>query len=211
MLTLFHAPNSRSTSILALIKQMGIEDKVAIRDVTIRRHEGQGAPDPANPHPDGKVPCLQDGDDLVFERGAVMLYLTDRFPEADMGPRPGDPLRGRYLSWLFHYQGVIEPLVILRWSGIDDPMIAYQFRPLEDSIRHIDEALSIRHIDEALSHGPWLLGEKLSAADMLIAGLFVFARIEPDQPRVRDWIARTKALPGEQAAWAQDQAKAMGD
>ncbi|AXC49199.1 glutathione S-transferase family protein [Paracoccus suum] len=200
MLTFFHAPNSRSTSILALIKEMGIEDKIDIREVTIRRQDGSGGPDPANPHPDGKVPCLQDGDDLVYERAAVMLYLTDRFPEAGMGPLPGEPKRGTYLSWLFHYQGVIEPLMMLKWAGIDNEVLRYQMRSFEDAVAHIDAALA---------DGPWLLGERMSAADLLISGLFLFAKIEPEQPRVRDWIKRCTDRPAEKAAWAEDNAKAM--
>lgn len=202
MLTFYHAPNSRSTSILALIKEMGIEDRIDIRQVTISRGDGTGAPDPANPHPDGKVPCLKDGHDLVYERAGVMLYLTDRFPEAGLGPQVGDPDRGAYLSWLFHYQGVIEPVVMLNWAGIENEMLGYQYRSLETAIEHIDAALA---------KGPWLLGERYSAADLLIAGLFVFAKIKPKQERVRDWVRRCAERPAEKAAWAEDGAKAKGE
>ena len=200
MLTLFHAPNSRSTSILALIKEMRIEDRIAIHEVTIRRPDGSGARDPSNPHPDGKVPCLQDDNgDVIYERAAVMLYLTDRFPAAGLGPRIGDAKRGAYLSWLTHYQGVIEPLVMLRWAGIEDATLTYMFGSFEDAVSHIDAALA---------QGPWLLGDAFSAADLLIAGLFTFARIEPEQSPVRDWIRRCADRPAEKAAWSEDNARA---
>lgn len=58
MLTLCHAPNSRSSRILTLIEEMGIRDEVALRPVTIRRFDDSGGPDAANPHPEGKVPLL---------------------------------------------------------------------------------------------------------------------------------------------------------
>ena len=51
MLKLFHAPRSRSTSILVLIEEMGIADQVEVIDVTVARGDGSGAPDPKNPHP----------------------------------------------------------------------------------------------------------------------------------------------------------------
>ena len=63
MLTLIHSPQSRSTTILSLIEEMGIQDRIETREVTIPRMDGSGRRDPANPHPEGKVPALvHDGD-----------------------------------------------------------------------------------------------------------------------------------------------------
>jgi len=69
MPTLYHAPQSRSTSILVLIEEMGIADRIDIREVTVARQDGNGGRDPRNPHPEGKVPYLTDGKDHVRERG----------------------------------------------------------------------------------------------------------------------------------------------
>ena len=55
MPTLYHAPNSRSTSILVLIEEMGIADQIDVIDVTVSRQDGSGGPDPRNPHPEKKV------------------------------------------------------------------------------------------------------------------------------------------------------------
>lgn len=201
MLTLFHAPWSRSTSIIELIHEMGIEDRIDIREVSIRRGDGSGQTDPANPHPFGKVPCLQDGSDLVYERGAVMLYLTDRFPEAGLGRPVGDPLRGRFVSWLFHYQGVIEPLMLV------GPDAAKGNEQLAYTLRDLNQVLE--HIDAALQPGPWLLGERYSAADLLIGGMFNFARqagfFSPEHERVADWMKRCADRPAVVRAAAEDQ------
>ena len=96
MPTLFHAPMSRSSGIVTLIDELGAD--VEIREVSIPRQDGSGRADPANPHPEGKVPFLVDGDDTVRERGAITLYLTDKYPEAGLGPIEGMPKRGEYLS-----------------------------------------------------------------------------------------------------------------
>lgn len=199
MLTLFHAPQSRSTSIIALIHEMGIEDEIDIREVDIRRGDGKGAPDPANPHPFRKVPCLQDGHELVWERSAVMLYLTDRFPGSGLGRPVGDPQRGRYVSWLAHYQGVIEPAMLLDWTKVQNDDLAYHIRTIDDVMAELDLALD---------HGPWLLGDRFSAADLLIAGLFSFARKVPPQPRVADWVVRVDDRPAIKRAFAEDAARA---
>lgn len=182
MLTLYHSPQSRSTSIVQLLAELGVTDQVRIEQVTIPRQDGSGARDPRNPHPEGKVPYLTDGADHVRERGAIVIYLTDRFPEAGLAPLPGDPLRGQYLSWVIWYQGVLEPVAILSWAGIDHPAV-------KASLRDYDTAM--QRLDEALSQQPYLLGADYSAADLLCSGPFAwFGDALPSTPAIRDWVAR---------------------
>ena len=86
MLTLYYAPRSRATRILALTHELDLRDKVRYEFVSIPRIDGSGTPDAHNPHPDRKVPALLDGDTLITESLAIALYLTDMFPEAGLGP-----------------------------------------------------------------------------------------------------------------------------
>ena len=122
MLTLYHAPQSRSTSVVELIEEMGIADQITVTEVTIPRQGGKGGRDPSNPHPEGKVPYLTDGEDFVRERAAVILYLTDRF-DSPLGRAVGHPQRGQYLSWLVWYQGVLEPVALIHWAGVSLSLI----------------------------------------------------------------------------------------
>lgn len=182
MLTLYHSPNSRSTSVVQLLHELGVTDQVRTEIVTIPRQDGSGLRDPKNPHPEGKVPYLVNGTDHVRERGAVILYLTDMFPEAGLAPLPGDPQRGEYLSWLFWYQGVFEPVAILSWAKVEHPAI-------HASLRDYDTA--IQRLDEVLGRQPYLLGDQFSAADLLCAGPFAwFGDQLPATPAIRDWVAR---------------------
>lgn len=182
MLTFYHAPNSRSTSVMQLLHELGVADQVKTEIVTIPRQDGSGGRDPKNPHPEGKVPYLTDGDDFVRERAAIMLYLTDRFPKAGLGRSVGDPQRGRYLSWLTWYQGVFEPVAILSWTGLSHPAIHASLR---------DYQTAIQRLDEVLSRQPYLLGDAFSAADLLCAGPFAwFGDKMPATPAIRDWVAR---------------------
>lgn len=100
MLTLFHAPRSRSTRIITLLRELDAIDKVAIEIVDITRSDGSGRKDLKNPHPEGKVPLLEHDGVFIWESIAIIQYLTDLFPQKKMAPAPGDPQRGRYLSWL---------------------------------------------------------------------------------------------------------------
>lgn len=183
MLTLIHAPRSRGTRVRVLLEEMGVADVVDLRIVDIRRQDGTGARDAGNPHPEGKVPALLDEwGDVVTETGAVMLMLTDMFPEGGMGPLPGDRDRGAYLTWLFWYGSVMEPVMIQKAAGLAHPWLAATYRGMEEM-----EA----RISAALARGPWLLGEKFSAADILIQSPWRwFREMEAGDPAICDWVAR---------------------
>ncbi|MEH3158415.1 MAG: glutathione S-transferase family protein [Sphingomonas taxi] len=189
MRTLYYSPNSRSDTVVALVRMLGAE--IAMREVTIARQDGSDGRDPVNPHPEGKVPYLTDGEDAIRERGAIMLYLTDAYPAAGLGPLPGEATRGAYLSWLFYYQGVMEPLLILKWAGVTHPA-------LTASLRDVDTM--IERLAEPLRRGPWLLGEGFSAADMLCSSPFFWsADMTPEDSVIRNWIARCGERMGKDA------------
>ena len=106
-----------------LIDEMGIRDKIEIKQVGIIFRDGSGQVDPASPHPEGKVPALIHDGTLITESGAILLYLTDLFPDVGLAPQPGNPRRGEYLTWLFWYQGVMEPVMLAEVMGIRHPAL----------------------------------------------------------------------------------------
>ncbi|WP_300440924.1 glutathione S-transferase family protein [uncultured Mameliella sp.] len=199
MLKLFHAPRSRSTSILVLIEEMGIADQVEVIDVTVARGDGSGAPDPKNPHPEKKVPYLTDGADHVRERSALMTYLTDRFPESGLGRPVGHPQRGAFLSWLFYYQGVMEPLLVLDWAKVDHPIVQATFRDMNTVVARLAEALDGQ---------PYLLGDTYSAVDLLLSSPFQWLpEAAPKDPVVKAWIDRCADRPAMKAVADRESAE----
>ena len=187
MLKLIHAPRSRSSRILWLMHEMGITDKVDISPVGIRRFDGSGQRDPANPHPEGKVPMLFHDDAVVMESGAVMLYPNDLFPDSGLAPKPGTARRGAYMTWLFWYGSVMEPVLTLAAAGITHPY-------LTAGIRGVPEVNARLH--SALEQGPWLLGDQFSAVDLLCASPYNwFREATPDDPLIESWVVRVMARP----------------
>ncbi|MBN8632523.1 MAG: glutathione S-transferase family protein [Rhodobacterales bacterium] len=187
MLTLFHSPQSRSSAIMVLIEEMGIADRIETRLVSIPRVDGSGHRDPANPHPEGKVPALLHDGQLITERAAIMLHLTTLFPDSGLAPRIGTPDWGRFVGWLTWYQGVLEPVVIFEAAGISHPWLEATFR---------DHKTAAARIRSALEKGPWLLGDEFSAADLLIHAPYAFfPDATPDDQLIRDWVDRCKARP----------------
>ena len=195
MLTLHHAPRSRSSRIVWLLEELGADYLLKITDIP--RMDGSGAPDPANPHPDKKVPALLDDGVLVTESIAIVQYLTDKFPGAGLGPPVGHPKRGPYLSWLAYYAGVMEPVVSLELAGLaDNQMMHRTFR---------DRAALDRRVVAALGAGPYVLGEQFSGVDILVASMGQFARrLLPAGAVVDAYLERCNGRPAMARAAARD-------
>ncbi|WP_102107658.1 glutathione S-transferase family protein [Oceaniglobus roseus] len=200
MLTLYHSPQTRSTRIVRLLHELGALDRVEVKTVGIRRGDGSGGEDAANPHPEGKVPLLVHDGALVRESNAIILYLTELFPEAGLGPMSGDPERGAYLSWLAYYGNVVEPVMVLGFAGADHPALRATFRGPEEMARTLAATLEKQ---------PYLLGENYSAADLLLSSPFTWMpSATPDNAAVKAWIERCEARPSKDFA-AEYDAKAM--
>lgn len=196
MITLFHHPQTRSTRFIFLLEELGVPYE--IHRVAIRKRDGTGERDPANPHPHGKVPAIIDDGTTVFESCAIALYLTDRFADRRLGPQVGEAHRGAYLSWLAYYSGVLEPAFVSKFLKVAVPRGTAGWVAVE-------EALPV--LIEALSRGPYLLGERFSAADVLYGTTFAMFSQSPlmDRSTVIDAYARrVTSRPAFQRAMARD-------
>jgi glutathione S-transferase len=193
MLTLYHAPQSRSSRILWLLEEIGEPYTLEVMDIP--RANGTGASDPRNPHPDKKVPALVHDGQLVTESAAICLYLTDAFPRAKLGPLPGDAKRGAYLTWLAYYPGVIEPVVIAKAQGRTETSA--------DEKRAYDQMGS--RLRTALEAGPYVMGETFSAADVLVVSVFQWMRsLMPVGSLFDEYVKRCAERPAAARALAKD-------
>ena len=115
-----------------------------------------------------------------------------------MAPKPGAAARGDYLTWLFYYGGVVEPVLLCEAMGINHPALARTFR---------NHAEIVVRLQKALAKGPWLLGETYSAADLLMHSPYAwFKEAIPADPLIKDWVARCMARPAQARTIAIDNA-----
>ncbi len=120
MITLYHAPRSRSSRIIWLLEEL--EAPYEIEIVPIVRGDGSGSPAPDSykaVNPLKKVPAIKIYNEIVYESAAICLYLTDSHQKKQIGPVPGDNNRAEYVRWLFFYAGVLEPAATARFQGWD--------------------------------------------------------------------------------------------
>ena len=182
MLKLYHSPQSRSSRFIWMLEELG--QPYEIEYVTIRRGDGSGELDPKNPHPQGKVPALEHDGRIVWESGAITLYLTDAFPDADLGPKVGDAGRSEYLAWLFFYASEVESNMILKFLKVENPMASRMYDPMVD------------RFDSQLQAHPYITGDRFTAADVLFGSAVQWGgEMLPKRPAFDAYLARLVERP----------------
>lgn len=196
-LTFFHTPRTRATGVLILLEELGVPYTLELID---QKHGQQLTPAYRAINPLGKVPAIRDGDVVVTEQVAIFLHLADRHPELALAPLPGDPVRGRYLRWMVFYAASYEPALVDR---------ALQREPGRRGMSPYGEFDSvIDAVEGMLQPGPWVLGERFSAADLLWGIALDWTMkfgIAPERPAFRSLVDRVNARPAVQRARARDE------
>ena len=186
-LRFFHSPRTRSTGVLTLLEELGADYELHVLNTKAGE---QLRPEYLAINPMGKVPAVQHGDAVVTEQGAVYLYLADLFPAAGLAPAIGDPLRGPFLRWLFFYGSSFEPALV------DRSMKREPAPPSTSPYRDWDTML--KTLIDGLTPGPYLLGERFSAADVLWGTALRWTtmfKLVPELPAITDYIARIAGRP----------------
>jgi len=194
--TLFHAPNSRSGAVRILLEELGIYYELQVLDLK-RQQQRDAAYLAVNPM--GKVPAILHGSALVTEQPAIFIYLADMVPQAGLAPGLDDPLRGPYLRWLAFYGSAFEPAVMDR---------ALKREPAAPSLcPYGDYDTMLATFTAPLRAGPWLLGERFSAADVLwgsALGWMTAFGLVPKLPEIVAYVERAGARPAARKAAAAD-------
>jgi glutathione S-transferase len=195
-LIFYHAPNTRSSGTFILLEELGVPYEMRV--INMKAGE-QRRPDYLAVNPMGKVPAIVHNGALVTEQGAVFLYLADTFPEKGLAPKIGDPLRGPYLRWMVYYGSCFEPALADRALKRDPgppSMLGYG-----------DYDTMLNTLVSQLGKGPYLLGERFTAADVLWGTALtwtVMFKIVPELPVIMDYIKRVGARPSLAKVKAKD-------
>ena len=199
MLTLYHAPFSRSLRVRWLLEELGLEYRLEKRTFAeLKRPEYLAL------HPLGKVPALSDGAVVLFESGAILQHLLERYGEGRLEPKPGTPERALFWQW-FHYAeaSVAPPLgwivrhTVLLPEGERIPAVAAGARA---------QALqALAPVERALEGRSWLLPD-FSAADVMMGYSVKLASLmrllDGGTPNLAAYLARCEERPAYQRAAA---------
>src|ERR1700761_5636508 len=194
MMKLYWSPRSRSFTALWLMEETGQPYERVLTDIS---KGAQKTPAYLAINPMGKVPALQDGTATLAEAAAICAYVAERYPEAKLAPSLGDPLRAKYFYWLFFGPGCVEPAMVQVATKIEMNPVAAGWG---DAQRVFDV------LNTALEKGPWILGEKFSAADIVIGSGLNFSvrlfKMIPTRPAFDRYLDACAARPAFQRASA---------
>jgi glutathione S-transferase len=186
-ITLFHSPQTRSSATLTLLEELGAPYELHVLNMKAgeQRESAYLAVNPL-----GKVPAIRHRGALVTEQVAIFLYLADLFPAAGLAPAIGDLRRGPYLRWLVYYAACYEPALVDRARKREPAPLAMS--PYGD----FDTMLGT--VVERIANSPYLLGDTLSAADLLWGMALHWGtmfKIVPENPVIAHYVANITARP----------------
>ena len=193
----YHAPQTRSASIRWLFEELGSPPH-ELKVLNMKRGEHK-APEYLAINPMGKVPAIIHGDTVVTEAAAIALYLADLFPEAGLAPPIGDPARGTYLRWIVFNQAAVEP-------AVTDFSLKREPGPASMLSYGTYEA-TMETLAGALAKGPYILGDRFSAADVVVGSgvrwMSMFKLI-PERREFTGYVERLTNRPALKRAVAAD-------
>ncbi len=155
-ITLYYSPQTRATGTRMLLEELGAP--YGLHVLNMKAGE-QRQPAYLAVNPLGKVPAIRHGDALITEQVAIYIYLADLFPEAGLTPALDDARRGPYLRWIAYYGASFEPALI-------DKFMKHEPAPVTQS-PYADYDSMLGALEAQLSKGPYLLGDRMTAADIL--------------------------------------------
>jgi len=148
-------------------------------------------------HPLGKVPALEIDGTIVFESLGICSYLADRFAEPGLAPPVADRVRrASYCTWMALSAGTLEPAILeqVRTKKAAEQGVASV--SLGPALTPFDTIAS--YMERHLAEKPFLLGEYMTAADIMNGSLMAWAReigLLDGRQAIQAWVAKLAARP----------------
>lgn len=186
MLKIYHAKGTRSVRPIWLCHELDLPLEIETIDFSpaYRNSPAWRAISPA-----GKVPVMTDGDLTMFESGAMVDYLLERYGEGRLRPAPGTAESGLYHQWCWFAEATLaRPLGMVRLlrGGADEVVV--------DALGKTRECLTV--VERAVADQAFLLGAEFSAADIMLGyTLYLVERagLLADYPGAAAYLARLQA------------------
>ena len=144
------------------------------------------------------MPAIRDGDLTLFESGAILEYLIERYGNGRLAPRPGEPQRGAYLQWVHFAEASFQ-------RALDDVFSHEHARAPEERVASVaadarqraTAALDV--LENALGKSDYLLGAELTGADIMMGYTLLsskyFGILTDDRTRASAYLTRLLARP----------------
>lgn len=192
MIRVHHLNNSRSQRVLWLLEELGTPYDV----VRYQRDKATMlAPEELKRvHPLGKSPVIEDDGKKLAETGLIVEYLVERYG-LDLAPPRESDLYWRYKYWLHYAEGSLMPPLLLKLV-VD--RLGLLGRPAKGFV-NAQLKLHLDYLEAELAASPWFVGDRFSAADIMLSFPLEAATdragLNQTRPRLMDFLQRIHARP----------------
>jgi glutathione S-transferase len=185
----YTSPQSRGRIVRRMLEECG----ATYRTEVLNREQMKSA-DYLRINPMGKVPALVYDGHVVTESAAIIAFLADAYPQAQLAPPPAQ--RQEYYRWLFFAAGPLEAAVTNKALGVAVSPEQSGF------VGYGSYDLVVSTLSDALSRSPYIAGDQYSAADLFVGSHVDYGlrfHTLPDTPTLRAYIERLHSRP----AWVR--------
>ncbi len=172
MIKLYHRQGSRSERVIWLMEELQIKYELE----NVERGVGSN-PNFRDMNPLGRVPVMLDGHSPVFDSGAMLEYLLERFDKDNrFSPPRGSNEWRDYVQWMHGAETFLAPVTqyahhtFIRAEADRVPMMATEGKATAlENLQYLNQVLSAR---------AYIAGARFSAADIMLGwGLLLMKRI----------------------------------
>jgi glutathione S-transferase len=175
MLEIFHSPGTRGLRAIWACEELNAPYQVVPVDFS---PEYRASPEWRLMNPVGKVPVMRDGTMVMFESGAMVQYILDRYGDGKLQPPAGTSEHAEYLQWSWFAESTFaRPL-----GEITNHRRAF-VEPIEACVEEMRSRarLCVEALDAHLSARSFLLGDVFTGADIMMGySLRSFCKHVPD-------------------------------
>ena len=147
-------------------------------------------------NPAGRVPVLVDGDQIIPESAAIVLYLADKYPEKALLPVDLKERAQVYRWTLFAVTELEQPLWRITRHSFLYP--ADKRSPADIALAREDFATMAEVLDKHLDGREFIVGDRLTVADCVTVYLIDWANevhLLDAFPRLQAYLERLYARP----------------
>jgi glutathione S-transferase len=150
-------------------------------------------------NPTGKVPTLVDGETILFESGACLQYLAERYGKGKLVPGVEDPERPAYLTWMYFASSTLDPVCF----ELVRPDLSKEEKKPRMARARIELPRLLGAVQGQLGDRETMLPSGFSTVDVLIGSCLHYAEGDgqlSDFPKLRSYMVRLRERPAAEKA-----------
>lgn len=207
MMKLWFAPNTCARVTMTALEEIGEPFETGLISFMAGEHR---QPAYLAINPSGKVPALETPQGVLVQNGAMLTYLAETYPQAQLLPESDDPFeRAQMRAEVFRCSSDLHPLVTRFVMGVTVSTNPEHVPQIREKAREL-VTQQLTPVEARLAASEWYFGERWSVLDAYIA--WIWFRLTGNGfdasafPAIAAHYARAMARPSAQAALDRESA-----